>query len=234
MSLLGPARYYGTTNINNGAIVEPRPFSSPLRNDVVIVPQRQRILPIGAAPANSTAAASVPGNSTASSTSSIGTGERSSKRAKKNGKGGTTRESAQQPGDMFKAILASYRDNDERSLRASEKAQQFKEKELSVKEKELSELARHNTRMEELERVRVAPFLFQAEQAEIDLVTNLEQSYLDVKTRYSIEKIAQIFPQLIQFFNPEDLSEEQRKRFSEVYNKNNESKGLSRRIDLTL
>jgi hypothetical protein len=75
--------------------------------------------------------------------------------------------------------------------------------------------------------------LFQAEQAKVDLVTSLEQTYADIKTRYTVEKIAQIFPQLIQFFDPEELSREQQQRFSEIYNKNNEAKGLARRIDLT-
>jgi hypothetical protein len=178
------------------------------------VTQRQRIPPNAAPPVNSTA----------STNSTIATGERSAKRPKK--QGNTGRESAQKPGDMFKAILESYRGNDERSLLASEKAQQ-------LKERELSELARHNARMEELERVRVAPFLFQAEQAKVDLVTSLEQTYANIKTRYTVEKIAQIFPQLIQFFDPEELSREQQQRFSEIYNKNNEAKGLARRIDLT-
>jgi hypothetical protein len=119
---------------------------------------------------------------------------------------------------IVKYMMQMFRDHEERKASVIRRLE--REKELALAQQEFTQTQRLAT--------------IKAAQAEFDYTLHLQKIYEEVKEKYAdqgYDYIAQIFPQVIVFFPDEELSEDQKKRFTKVYNEWNKAHGLHCRID---
>ena len=96
-------------------------------------------------------------------------------------------------------------------------------------ERELREKQRHNQVMENIELQKSqTTTAFQAADAEMDYQLKLQAQYEKMTTdgHHSKEWIAQPFPQLICFFNPTEMTEEEKAKYAKKYNEWNKARNL--------
>jgi hypothetical protein len=114
--------------------------------------------------------------------------------------------------------MQMFRDHEERKASATRRLERAKE--LAEAQRELAQTQRIGS--------------IKAAQAEFDYTVYVRKMYNQVKEKHAdqgYDYIAQIFPQVIAFFPEEELSEDQKKRFTKVYNEWNKAHGLHCRID---
>lgn len=97
-------------------------------------------------------------------------------------------------------------------------------------ERELMEKKRHNQVMENIERQKSQAAIFQAADAELDYQLKLQAQYENMKEKYSTERIAQSFPQLICFLDLNDMTEADKAKYAKRYNDWNEARNLPGRM----
>lgn len=108
---------------------------------------------------------------------------------------------------------------------------QIKKSHMSdIGEWELIEKKRHNKAMEMIERQKLQAAVFQAADAELDYQLKLKVQYDKMKEDHSMDWIAQMFPQLICFFDPREMTQSERETYAKKYNEWNESRSLPGRM----
>jgi len=89
---------------------------------------------------------------------------------------------------------------------------------LEVEKDKVSETKRHHEAIEKIEFMKACVANLNAASIELDLQIKLHKQYELVKDQMSMAQIAQSFPQLIIFFNPDQLTDKQKNSYSEKYN----------------
>ena len=94
-------------------------------------------------------------------------------------------------------------------------------------EHQLNETERHNRAMEAVETSKARWSVFAAADAELSYQMKLQSQYEKLQENGSSnEYIAHVFPQMICFFDPSSLNNDEKKKYAATYNKWNIARGL--------